>query len=1139
MSVSAITALLISSVDSVKVHDRLIVLGPHHTGTSIVAKALDGYGFYLGDAKDLLLRQDNPLKYWERRDVVALNDARISSAGLDRTDVPSFVGYGYGPTQGLPLDPSPIVEILDGGGKSWATKDPRLSLTAVEWLPRLTKDHHRPAPVCILTVRHPLGFANTMMRYSLSLGLAHWGSIWMRYMTEALRACKSANVSVALVSHADLVHRPLHALVALESALGALGVRLPSPAPASRIAAQLLDLGLGSAPADPEWLPSELAALPEGALSLYVALNASLFSSAPLPHPRMHTWMALPPAKRKAREAYATLLTTSDEVYLAGALTLGTSIRSLDTLRELLALVTPAVPASWHDELKAAGFEVISVDEVEEFWWGQGHERCRSYDPGQDARWGHESTKLRLWELEQYDAILYIDADGLMLGPADTLFAKHGFAAERGLGPWFNAGVMLIRPSRQTFAALIARGAGAPPTIFGNVVDCTEQGLLNAYFDGSDASRAVQLFDVVHPHDPGAAAVQVVVHWITLQCPKPWDHEPGRALARALPVKCSRPLYDYWWRLYNRTGADVLAQSPELRRRAPRKLLDEYERCSPMCPRSWLADGFCDHHCDNAECAYDQGDCWRKHRPPSPPSPPPAPHPPPMPPHVPQDGCECSNRGSRGQSPSTCFELRLRIAAAGGTLPTERCGCFPHDGSHVCYTVGQCPLEGNPSARYQGVFWRHCTNSQPRPPPPPPFPPPSPPSKQTKITLRINSTSNYLGSLEVEVDQGSGYEEWANQGTPWYKGLSRQASYEALVGVRVQNPTPNSTWLGAVEYSSDGGRSYAPLVCTSCIGNSRTATIVVGTGKNVHVDLTQAAACGEVCHLAIKDGEIAQEAPSCSGWCSKRKGNGKCHSDCYTAGCDWDGGDCNSDSSLPGPSKCAERCPPSLLNNGVCDAECNVEACMWDGYMLDPSNPKKVLGDCDHGHTECYTDPRGKDYRGSVNETEDGDECIVWEDKSNARYVNLSQSGLGGHNHCRNPTTMSDKSSLTVDGDRPWCWRKRDDFDPNRKSWGYCNVQSASKVCRNLRERVGDLAAELSTEATAAPLIAASLIVASVLVLGLLVFVHRMLKVRARACRGRRCHRPDPARPFARCSGTSKCTRSCSSNCKPLRNLAS
>ena len=404
MSVSAVTALLVSFVYSAEVRDRLIVLGPHHSGTSIVAKALDGFGFYLGDAKDLLLRQDNPLKYWERRDVVDLNNARISSAGLNQTGVPSFVGYGFESAQGLPLDPSSIIATLDGGGKSWATKDPRLSLTAPEWLPRLTKDPRRPAPVCILTVRHPLGFANTMMRYSSSLGLAHWGSIWMRYMTEALRACTSANVSIALVSHADLVHRPLNALVALQTTLGTLGVRLPSPVPASVIAGQLLDLGLGSAPAEPEWLPSELAALPKGALSLYVAMHAP----APLSRPSMHAWMALPPAKRKAREAYATLLTTSDEVYLAGAITLGTSIRAFDTLRELLALVTPAVPASWHDELRAAGFEVVSVDEVQEFWWGQGHKRCRSYDPDQDARWGVTDRHSNL---------------GPICGPADPVFA--------------------------------------------------------------------------------------------------------------------------------------------------------------------------------------------------------------------------------------------------------------------------------------------------------------------------------------------------------------------------------------------------------------------------------------------------------------------------------------------------------------------------------------------------------------------------------------------------------------------------------------------------------------------------------------------------------------------------------------------
>ncbi len=32
-------------------------MGPHHSGTSIVAKALDGTGFYLGETEDLLHRR--------------------------------------------------------------------------------------------------------------------------------------------------------------------------------------------------------------------------------------------------------------------------------------------------------------------------------------------------------------------------------------------------------------------------------------------------------------------------------------------------------------------------------------------------------------------------------------------------------------------------------------------------------------------------------------------------------------------------------------------------------------------------------------------------------------------------------------------------------------------------------------------------------------------------------------------------------------------------------------------------------------------------------------------------------------------------------------------------------------------------
>merc|ERR1712086_1196357 len=86
--------------------------------------------------------------------------------------------------------------------------------------------------------------------------------------------------------------------------------------------------------------------------------------------------------------------------------------------------------------------------------------------------------------------------------------------------------------------------------------------------------------------------------------------------------------------------------------------------------------------------------------------------------------------------------------------------------------------------------------------------------------------------------------------------------------------------------------------------------------------------------------------------------------------------------------------------------------------------------------------------------------------------------------------------SKPVDGDRPWCWRKRDDFNNAGENWGYCDVQKPSKVCgdQSISGKIDHALSELSNEATAAPLIAAVLSIASVLVLGLLVFVCRMLK---------------------------------------------
>merc|ERR1719327_152806 len=234
------------------------------------------------------------------------------------------------------------------------------------------------------------------------------------------------------------------------------------------------------------------------------------------------SWLTSP---RKSDEAFATLLTTTNADYLRGALVLGSSIRSFDSSRDMIILVTKAVPVEWRSALTVAGWRVVEVDEVDEFWWGKSDE-CSKFDGDQAERWGHMATKLRLWQLTQYKRIMYLDADTVLTGPvAETFATVSGFGAEKPLHhSHFNAGVMLLTPSEKTFQELLALGAEGHSNIFGNVIDCTEQGLLNTYYNGQPGREVTKLVigraDVNNDWDSTKAPF--AVHWITHACPKPW-----------------------------------------------------------------------------------------------------------------------------------------------------------------------------------------------------------------------------------------------------------------------------------------------------------------------------------------------------------------------------------------------------------------------------------------------------------------------------------------------------------------------------------------------------------------------------------------------------------------------------------------
>lgn len=205
---------------------QLIVLGMHRSGTSVLARLLNLMGAYFGpEGIGTGANKENPKGFWERRDVRALNDFVLHSAGCDWNRVSTF---------DVDKLPEKVVSTFRGeaaklllemdGHRPWFIKEPRLCMLLPLWRPLLE------APVCIHVIRHPLEVAASLqtrnaMPIEAGLGL------WEFHVRAATRA--AADLPLAWTRHdllmADTAGEVARLLEVLRS-YGVHGLRMPAAA---------------------------------------------------------------------------------------------------------------------------------------------------------------------------------------------------------------------------------------------------------------------------------------------------------------------------------------------------------------------------------------------------------------------------------------------------------------------------------------------------------------------------------------------------------------------------------------------------------------------------------------------------------------------------------------------------------------------------------------------------------------------------------------------------------------------------------------------------------------------------------------------------------------------------------------------
>ena len=219
------------------------------------------------------------------------------------------------------------------------------------------------------------------------------------------------------------------------------------------------------------------------------------------------------------KNAYATIL-CNGEGYLPGIEALGSSLKASGTREPMVLMVTPEVRPVTRERLGEQGWTVREVEPI-----ANPNPTTQVMLP----RFGAAYTKLRAWQLAEFDKVVFLDADTIVLQNIDDLFARPQIAAAPDffMPDRFSSGVMVLEPSAGTFDRMVHELSTAAG------YDGGDQGFLNLFFANWYAmpvehrlpvgyNMAHFIYQFMHAHVGAWEKLQHEVKVVHYLVQKPW-----------------------------------------------------------------------------------------------------------------------------------------------------------------------------------------------------------------------------------------------------------------------------------------------------------------------------------------------------------------------------------------------------------------------------------------------------------------------------------------------------------------------------------------------------------------------------------------------------------------------------------------